>query len=203
MEWLSKGALPIGILMFAGMLLALLLRRHRFRHAAQHFPALAEKLGLDFRASPHRRTIGTLSGVYRGYRVFIDPDDQRRITVRFDQEPKVDLRNYAQSRRPPRGMHTFFSGSKRFDSFFKTRYMSDELAERLLEVEHLDRLLDPFRGPYFRQLKQLNVTSNGVSCVLNFGNPPHIPAAAVELLLPAMVELAKAIEPHQAGLASA
>jgi hypothetical protein len=185
------------MLMFVGMFLALARRRARFRAAARNFPALGEKLGLEFKPAPNPRSIGTLSGDYRGYRVFVDPDEQRRIMVRFEQEPGVDLRNYEHTRRPPRDTHVFYSGDKRFDSFFKTRVASDMVADRLSAVERPSRLLDPFLGAYYRELKQLNVTPNGVSCVFDFGNPPHIPATAVELLLPAMIELARLVEPHE------
>jgi hypothetical protein len=196
LEWLTKGALPIGMLMFAGMFIALVLRRARARRAAHDFPVLAHQLGLELRPSPHRRSIGTLSGEFQGYRVFVDPDELRRITVRFEHEPGVDFRNYEQARGAPRAMRTFYSGDKRFDTFFKTRYADDAVAERLAEVPQPSRLLEPFRGRYYRELKQLNITSNGISCVLDFGNPPHIPADAVQLLLPAMVQLARIIEPH-------
>ena len=197
MEWLSKGALPIGMLMFVGMFLALVLRRVRFKRTAASFPALGTKLGLSFKRPTSSRGIGSLQGDYRGYPVFIDPDEQRRITVRFSREPRIDLRNYAHGNRPPKGMQTFFSGDKRFDGFFKTRYVDPDLEERLSRVKNLRALIGPFQGPYYRQLKQLNVTPNGVSCILDFGNPPHIPPAAVEYLLPAMVSLARVVEPPQ------
>jgi len=174
-------------------------RRARFHATARTFPALGQQLGLKFKASAHPGAIGTLSGELRGYRVFIDSDDQRRITVRFAQEPRVDLRNYEQHPRAPRGMNTYYSGNKQFDAFFKTRYLSDEVAKRLGKVADLGQLVAPFYGRYYRALKQLNVTSNGVSCIFDFGNPPHLPPAAIELLLPAMIELARAIEPHQNG----
>jgi hypothetical protein len=198
-DWLGQGALPFGLLVFFGMVLAVLRRRARFRETARAFPALGDKLGLQFKPAAHVRSIGTLSGELGGYQVFIDPDEQRRITVRFAQEPRVDLRNYQQHPCAPRGMNTYFSGNQRFDSFFQTRYLSDEVAQRLEQVADLGRLVEPFRGRYYRALKQLNVTSNGVSCVFDFGHPPHLPPAAIELLLPAMIELAQAIEPPRGG----
>lgn len=196
MEWLTKGALPIGLLMFVGMFVAVLLRRFRFKHAAASFPALGAKLGLSFREPTSSRAIGSLQGNYQGFQVFVDPDDQRRITVRFSSELHIDLRNYEHGNRPTKGMRTFFSGDKRFDAFFKTRYVDTETDERLSRAENLTELIRPFQGAYYRQLKQLNVTPNGVSCILDFGNPPHIPPAAIEYLLPAMVALARAIEPR-------
>jgi hypothetical protein len=187
------------MLMFAGMFLALVLRRMRHREAAKEYPALADQLGLRFKPSPHRNGIGTLAGELDGYRVFVDPDEQRRISVRFAGEPPVELRNYEHFRRAPRGMRTYFSGDKRFDGFFKTRYVGDETRDRLAAVPRPSRKLEPFMGRYYRELKQLNITPNGVSCVFDFGNPPHIPPPAIELLLPAMLDLARLIEPHDDG----
>jgi hypothetical protein len=58
------------------------------------------------------------------------------------------------------------------------------------------RPLDPFRGPYYLELKHLRIASNGASSMFDFGTPPHVPADAVEFLLPAMVELPRVIEPY-------
>jgi hypothetical protein len=182
--------------MFAGMLVGLLLRRARHRAALRDFPALARRLGLELRPPLHPRAIGKLSGTYSGYRVFVDPDETRRITIRFDSAPGIDLRSYEELRRRPPNLARYFSGHKRFDAYFKTRYATKEIAERLAQAQNLTRLLAPLRGPYAREIRQVLVTSEGISCVLDFGNPPHLPPDAVEFLLPALVELARVIEPH-------
>jgi hypothetical protein len=94
-------------------------------------------------------------------------------------------------------MRTYYSGDRKFDAFFKTRYASERVAARLAKVKNPRKLVESFRGTYYRELKQVNVTHHGVSCVLDFGNPPHLPADAIECLLPAMVALARVIEPHE------
>lgn len=197
LEWLSQGSLPIGILMFAGLFLGVAWRRLRARKATRDMPALAEMLGLAYKPSSSGRGMGTLSGAYRGYRVYVDPEEQRRITVRFEHSPEVDLRSYDVPRAAPPGMRTYFSGDKKFDAFFKTRFVGEQVAARLDAAESPRQFLEPFRGAYSRELKQVNVTDHGVSCVLDFGNPPHLPAEAVAHLLPGMLQLAELIEPHE------
>lgn len=197
LEWLNQGSLPIGMLMFAGMVAAFVLRRARARRASRQFPELAAKLGLSHRAPTQGKGIGILSGEYRGYHVHVDPDDQRRITVRFDTAPNIDFRTYEIPRGAPPGMHTYYSSDRKFDAFFKTRFASSEVAARLAEIPTPRRLIEPFRGSYYRELKQVNITHHGVSCVFDFGNPPHLPADAVEQLLPAMIEVARIVEPHE------
>ena len=197
LEWFMEARAPIGIIMFAGMFLAFALRRARARKAVRQFPELAAKLGLHHKPSNHAKGIGTLSGEYQGYQIYVDAEEQRRITVRFESSPGIDFRNYEVSRGAPPGMHSYFSGDKQFDTFFKTRYADDEVASRLSSVKAPRQLLNAFYGSYYRQLKQVNITPHGVSCILDFGNPPHLPASAVEQLLPTMLNLAAVIEPHE------
>jgi hypothetical protein len=195
MDWLNSGALPIGFLMFFGMVYAFL-KRHTAHHlASRAYPELGERLGLAFKASPYKKTIGTLSGERGGYRVFIDPDEQRKISVHFVGEPSILLLNYRQNQRPPADAERLYSGDRQFDAFFKTRYAGEEVSRRLKEHRGLGALLTDFEGAFRRELKQFNVTSSGIGIVLDFGNPPYIPASAVQRLLPPLIELAKIIDP--------
>lgn len=190
-------ALPIGLLMFAALAWGYFRRRSHQRDAQLNFPNLAQRLGLVFRPAKHPKQIGQLHGTLRGFAVAVDPDEQRKLIVRFRGEPKIDLRSY-EGPRCPVGLDYYSSKSHSVDRFFQTRFASDELAERLNEAD-LDALLEPFRGRYRYAVKQLNITQHGVTCVLDFGNPPHIPAQAVEDLLPALLDWAELIEPPAAG----
>ena len=185
--------------MFAGMALGIFLRRARQRAARRQYPALAQRLGLALRPASHPKGIGKLTGTYEGYRVLVDPDQTRRITVQFDAAPKIDLRSYEDLRRRPRGLAPYASGHKRFDAFFKTRYASRRVAKRLARAGDLSELIAPLRGPFSREIRQVMVTSEGVTCVLDFGNPPNLPPEVVETLLPALIELAWVIAPHPEG----
>jgi len=125
---LFDNGLPIGILMFLGTAYAVLRRKFGRRRAAQRFPDLAAELGLDFAAPRYAGNVGVLSGTYAGRAVRIDPDDQRLIKVRFHGTPRVDLRTYENSLRPPFDMVTVHSGDREFDRFFKTRFASEDVA---------------------------------------------------------------------------
>lgn len=190
-----NGALPFGLLMFVGLFVALVARRMRRDQAARRFPSLANQLGLAFVPPSARGAVGRLSGTLRGRKVLVDPDDQRLIAVRFAGAPRVDFRNYeAASLRAPFGMVTAYSGDRAFDRFFKTRFASEEIVDRIAASERPGDRVAPFEGRYSRQVKSLSVTSDGVNCRLDFGSPPHIPVGAVEQLLPACADLADLIE---------
>ena len=95
-----------------------------------------------------------------------------------------------------------YSGDRRFDRFFKTRFACEEVADRIACSESPSALLDAFEVRYGRQVESLSVTSDGVVCRVRFGNPPHIPVSAVETLLPAWADLADLIEGDSTSVAS-
>lgn len=189
------GALPIGILMFLGTLCGLLLRKLGRRRARQQFPELSQELGLEFTPPRYAGAVGTLTGMYKGRAVRVDPDDQRLIKVRFHASPRIDLRTYEHSMRAPFDMVTIHSGDRAFDRFFKTRFATEPIADRIAAASEPGRLLEPFMGRFARQVQSLTVTGDGVVCRLDFGTPPYIPAGALHELLPACVSLADLIEP--------
>jgi hypothetical protein len=187
-------ALPIGLLMFAGLGWSYFRRRAGHRQARDAYPDLAVRLGLAYRAPSSAHGIGQLHGTLRGFAVVVDPDDQRKLIVRFRGEPKIDFRNYENPVHPGKWLH-FTSGRRAIDTFFVTRYADPSIAERLRAAD-LDSLIKPFTERYRYEVKQLNLTQHGVTCVLDFGNPPRIPPAAVEVLLPALLDWAEVIEPR-------
>jgi len=189
------GALPIGIIMFLGTLWAFLWRKFGRRRARQQFPELSRELGLDYTPPRYSGAVGTLTGSFRGRVVRVDPDDQRLIKVRFRASPRIDLRSYEHSMRAPFDMVTIHSGDRAFDRFFKTRFASEPIAERIALSREPGRRLAPFTGRFARQVQSLTVTGDGVVCRLDFGSPPYIPAGALHELLPACVSLADLIEP--------
>jgi hypothetical protein len=192
---LFDGALPIGILMFLGMLLAFVRRKLGRKRAAQHYPELARELGLEYTPPRYRGNAGVLAGVYVQRALRVDPDDQRLIKLRFRGAPRVDLRTYENAARAPFDMITVYSGDRGFDRFFKTRFASEEIAARIASTKNPSRHLAAFMGRYARHVQSLTVTSEGVVCRLDFGTPPYIPAGALRELLPACAALADLLEP--------
>jgi hypothetical protein len=192
---LMNGALPIGMIMCVGMVLAVVYRRLGRRKAARRFPDLAQRLGLTHVPPLDPAGVGRLSGRYQGRSVLVDPDEQRLIAVRFEGAPRVDLRSYEASLRPPFDMVTVYSGDRFFDRFFKTRFASEEIAARIADSDHPSTHLNALHGRFYRQVKSLAVTAEGVMCRVDFGSPPYIPSAALEQLLPACVAIADLVEP--------
>src|SRR5688572_9006240 len=190
-----SGALPIGILMFLGTLFAYLQRRAGRKRAAQTFPALARRFGLEYTPPRYKGAVGLLTGKFENRAIRVDPDDQRLIKVRFRGAPAVDLRSYEHAMRAPFDMVSFRSGDREFDRFFKTRFASEEIAARIARSDTPSRHLDPFIGRYSRHVQALTITGDGVVCRLDFGTPPYIPDHALEDLLPACAALAELIEP--------
>lgn len=189
------GALPVGFLMFFGMAFAFVKRRATHKQASKEFPEIAERLGLVYKPSPYAKGIGTLSGTFHGYRVFVDPDEQRKVSMYFEGTPGVLLRNYIQNQRPPAELGRLSSGNRRFDAFFKTRYADDQIAERIQQYEKWRPLIEVLETEFRRELTQFNVSETGITLVVNFGNPPHIPGGAVERLLDLMLSFASVIAP--------
>lgn len=192
MSFFGDGALPLGMVFFAGLVFGVLRRKSGHRAAARGYPDLATRLGLTYKPSSYRSGVGSLVGTYQGFVVIVDPDEQRRIRVRFEGAPAVDLRTYERDSGPPKTMRTVFTRDKRFDGFFKTRWAAERERATLESLEEPGTLVAPFRR--LRQLKELSVTSVGVSAVFDFGNPPYIPVAIIEELLPALVALAALFE---------
>lgn len=200
-DWLSHGALPIGFLMFFGMAFAFVKRRASHHLASKAFPRLAEQLGLSYKPSPYRAGIGTLSGRLGGYRVFVDPDEQRKVSLHFEGTPALLLRSYDQNQRPPAELARLYSGERSFDAFFKTRYADEAVAHRIQEYKGWRPLIEALKTEFRRELAQFNVSETGITLVLDFGNPPHIPGGVVERLLEIAVQFASVIDPLSAAAA--
>jgi hypothetical protein len=199
---LFDNGLPIGILMFLGTALAYVRRRVGRRKAAQRFPALAATFGLEYTPPRYAGNVGMLSGTYEGRSVRVDPDDQRLIKLRFHGTPRIDLRTYENSLRPPFDMVIVHSGDRQFDRFFKTRFASENVAARIATSKEPGQRIKAFTGRYARHVQSVIVTTEGVVCRLDFGTPPYIPEGALHELLPACAQLADLLEPADHDAAS-
>lgn len=191
MDW-SQGALPFGMVFFGIMVLGFLRRKAGHIVARKEYPALAERLGLTYKPSRYRSGVGSLVGHYRGFSVHVDPDDQRRIFLRFRDKPPIELYSYAHNKRPPPGLSSFRPANKKLASVFKTAHGNEHTVRALDEASALEPELSALRRS--RELKTLSVTPSGIAAVFDYGNPPFIPAATVEHVLPTLVSLARQFE---------
>jgi hypothetical protein len=177
------------------MVLTVLRRKKGHKDAKKEYPELGARLGLTHKPSPFERGVGTLSGDIDGYSVTVDPDEQRRIRVRFRGAPAVDFRSYEQSTRAPHGMGTVYTSDKSFDAYFKTRFAAEMERDRLEALRSPSELIEPLRA--VRELKELSITQTGINCVFDYGNPSYIPVTVVGALVPALVKLAQAFDAPQ------
>lgn len=191
-DFFSDGALPMGMLFFGIMVLGFVRRRAGNVVARSMFPGLGKKLGLTFIASSYKNGVGRLEGDYRGYKVTVDPDDQRRIFLRFRTQPAVELHSYVHNKRSSPGQRSFRPVSRILSQQFKTAHASPALIEAFNANETLPALIRPIK--FVRELKTLSVTSTGVTAIFEYGNPPYIPVDIVDDLLPRLVALAEVFE---------
>jgi hypothetical protein len=169
------------------------MRRSGAARAAREYPALATKLGLS-RRDPPAGGIGALSGELGGHRVFVDPDERARIVVYTQANPQIVLRTFEHEKRVPSGMVAItLDGAP--PGFLKDAYAAPSIAPALdARAAELTGLLRPFAERWPRTVSHLSITPERLECALDFGRPSHIPAEAVEALLPAAVAVVRFLE---------
>jgi hypothetical protein len=194
-SWLSGGAaMSMGGLLFMGVTVFGVLRRKAGNVIARvQYPGLAAKLGLQYTPAAYKNGVGRLTGTFKGFRVIVDPDDQRRIFVAFENAPPVELHSFVHNKRSGQGQQAFRPSSKVLAKLFKTSHASADLIEALDEDADLSQRLKSLS--FVRELKTLSVTPSGVSAIFDFGNPPYIPSELVDDVLPRLVALASVLEP--------
>jgi len=192
MDFFSNGAMPMGALFFGLMVLGVVRRKTGSAVARAQYPKLGERLGLTYTTSNYKGGVGKLQGTLAGYRVTVDPDDQRRIYVRFDSEPQLELHSFVHNKRSPSGTRAFRPASPVLAAQFKTAHASPAIIERLNRASGLSEALRPLR--FLRALKTLSASPQGITAVFDYGNPPYIPAEVVDDVLPRLLGLARVIE---------
>jgi len=193
-DWSSLGALPIGLVFFAGTAFGVLRRRRGHVAARAEYPAIARQLGLTFRTSRYRTGVGTLVGSIEGFKVIVDPDEQRRIMVSFSEAPGVVAYHKADNRRPPPGHAAIRLKNPRVAAFFPTCWATPAGALLLADGEALEPLVRLLGGS--RAVKDVNLTASGVIVAFDFGNPPFIPGEVVQSVVPAVIRLAQTLSPR-------
>jgi hypothetical protein len=193
-DWLSLGALPIGLVFFAGTALGVVRRRAGHVRARADYPALARELGLEYRPSRYATGVGSLVGSIDGYRLLVDPDDQRRILLNWTAPPGLILHQRADTRRPPPGYAPLRLSHAAAQAFFQTSLATKAGVEVLGDGVGLAPFVLAVSG--LRGLKDASITDAGITLSFDFGNPPFIPAEVVRHVVLAMVGLAPTLSPH-------
>ncbi len=192
MDLFSGGALPMGMLFFGVMVLGVVRRKAGNVVARAQYPKLGEQLGLRYTPSTYKAGVGKLQGEVGGYDVIVDPDDQRRIYLRFDSHPAIEMHSFVHNKRAPKDMVSFRPSSTVLSSQFRTAHASPKIIERLNADKDLEEALRPLK--FLRPMKQLSVTGSGISATFDYGSPPYIPAEVVDDVIPRLVRLARVID---------
>lgn len=193
MDWSSLGALPLGLVFFAGTAFGFVRRRRGYVLARAEYPALAADLGLSHRPSRYATGVGTLSGSAGPYKIMVDPDEQRRIWLSWTTAPGLVLHHRPDTRRPPAGLLPVRFKNQRVAAFFPTSLASVEAALRFGEGKELEPFVRAVAE--IRELKEASVTDAGISLTFDFGSPPFIPAQVVRSVVPALIQLAQILSP--------
>ncbi len=180
--------MKFGFLAFGGSMLAGQLRKWSRGASHRRYPQAASELGLQYE-DVDGLTLGRLRGELRGLRVLIVPE-QGRIALEASQPFALCLRNYEHYKRTPASREPFSLGERGMDKWMVNRYCQVGLAEQLHEDVRLVELLHGLR-PFKDQLRQFSLDETRVECVLDYGKPPYIPAAAIGHLLPPLLALAE------------
>jgi len=192
-DWLSLGALPIGLVFFAGTALGVLRRRAGHVAARADYPALAQEFGLAYRPSRYATGVGGLTGSIDGFRLVVDPDEQRRILLSWPVPPGIVLYRKADNRRPPPGFAPIRLKNSRASAFFATSLTTAAGAERLGAGDALEPFIQKLAD--IRALKDTSITEAGITLTFDYGSPPFIPARVVRHVLPALLKLARSLCP--------
>lgn len=210
-EYIALLGYAVG-LMYIGIGFWFLYFKKRYSPEAKslrELPVIAQQLGLEYIESSYYDKAGDIKGVYNGYRVEVLPYGETgngRFVVYLNKslgncEISFDRRMY----KPPEGMIAFNSGNALFDSRFKTRYATGELAEK---IRNAGRKLDPILhfikrwrithrwalGLVARSWLEITDTMVKYSDVPLKGGSYVLPASRVEKVLPDLVAMAQAFD---------
>jgi hypothetical protein len=190
-EWTD--ALPIGILMFAGSLIAATRRKAGRALAQRNYPSVAKRLGLTFEPPKHPAGVGQLTGQFQGREILVQPDERPRIVVYLKGEPSIELRSYPHWKRAPEGYAAFSLGSQKLNRWLPNRYCALGAEERFSESEPLATALAELQL-FGAHIKQVVVEPGRLECVFDYGTPPYIPASDVAQLVPTCVRVVAEVE---------
>jgi hypothetical protein len=190
-DWLSLGALPIGLVFFAGTALGVLRRRAGHVAARADYPVLARELGLAHRPSRYTTGVGTLSGTIEGFKLVVDPDEQRRVWLSWPDPPGFVLYRQTDAKRPPPGYAPIRFKNPRVAAFFSTTLATAAAAGKFPDGDEFEPFVRSLAN--LSALKDASITSAGISLSFDFGSPPFIPADVVRRTIPAMISLARSL----------
>lgn len=158
------------------------------RKAQRQFPAAAQQFGFIRQKSRASKPIGDYAGEYGGYHFLIEPD--RNATIQLQMKPLEGLDELMTRK----GASNFESGDDSFDSRFKTRSASAEMAGRIQQAPEFLQYAATFAGKWRWKANYIQIRPDAIYCSLKYGNGRYIPASALEQIIPEMVKLADLLQ---------
>lgn len=180
--------MKFGFLAFGASLVATWLRKRKRGAAYRRYPEVAKRLGIAYEQVDGLE-LGRLRGPKGGMDILVVPEEGR-IALRLKQPLAICFRNYTHYKRTPPGREPFSFGVRWADKWVHNRFCDVGMADELHRDSDLVDCLQALRR-FHEQLKQLSVDEDRVECVLDFGKPPFIPAAATEAIVPLLLDLAQ------------
>ncbi len=191
-------AAPIGLFMLFGSYWAARRRKGEAARAVSEMPELAARLGLEFLRPSAPGRIGAVRGHFRGFDVYVDPDERPRIVVYFQNAPPLVLRSFEHEKRTPNGMRRFETTSPAADALFKERFASEDAISRLSSrAGELEAAVRTLRGASDK-IAHVSATSERLECAFEYARPNHLPVQVVEAALPALAAMARTMDPGAA-----
>ncbi|HKI97418.1 MAG TPA: hypothetical protein VKB51_02975 [bacterium] len=168
---------------------------HAWERARAELPALAERLGLNYRPSAQPGRAGELNGILRGHRVLVRPDRPALfVEYRFRVE---GLRlSTARPRRAP--AETLRTGHRGFERTFPLRVAPGPAGAALRGATAFHEAAVACMRRWRRRLVRLDFEGAQVSAMLKrrglLRPRAYLTAAEVEALLPQLLGLVEALE---------
>ena len=167
--------------------------RSGWRKAKRELPEFAAVHDLEYKPSVAKHEMGSASGQLHGRKVRILPDERARLEVSL-RAPDIQLATYKPQIAPPENMQAFDTGRSGFDRFFRTRYATREMAEKVGSHKALIELVENRLRKWTFAIRYLEIAPRVMRCSVIYGQSRYIPEDILEKLLPELCELARLID---------
>lgn len=162
----------------------------------RQLPKVADKLALIVKPSRNKSEFGKITGEIQEHKVIITPDKTIKIRLFFVSEHKIDFSTSKPYVRPTKDMPDFNTNNWKFNTIFKTRRASPELATKINQCPELTASLVKFYTQWIWRLTSIHIENKYISCGLNYGDPfnPYLPADVLENIFSDLMHLAQQID---------
>lgn len=162
------------------------------RKSWRELTVVGEKFGLEYESSPFKTEFGKLTGTIREHNVEVIPDQYRSISVSFRERKQLNLSTGKPLMRPTEGLIEFDTDDGEFNSTFRTKHASTEIASRFQSDGNLTRKIQGFYNNWLWYIDTFKINEFDLICQFNTGQPfiHYIPASIADRALTDLLSLA-------------